>query len=136
MSSVQEVHAAVLTLYRTRDQQEREQVNSFLVHFVDTDEAWAVSVQLLVGVDPSLVEVQYFAANTIYTKICRDGGKLRSEPGLVASLSQPLMGFLRQSVVEGRTLDKTVMNRVCIAAAALAIKMKDGLAGFMQVCMA
>jgi len=104
------------------------------MQFTDMEEAWGVALELLLGSRPDHTEVLYFAATILYTKICREGSKLSSGDGsLVVFLSQPLVTFMRQAVVERWPVDRVVMNRVVLAVVALAIKMKDGLAGCFQV---
>jgi hypothetical protein len=82
-------------------------------------------------------QVQYFCANVLYTKVCRDWLQLKDQ-SVIASLSGMLLSFLRRAspaaAASGST-EKVVVLRVCLAASALAIKLQDGLMAMMQVCV-
>jgi hypothetical protein len=132
MMNAQSIQEAVVVLYSTGDPGKREQANQYLMAFTETEEAWSVGLELLTSCD--VREVQYFAANVVYTKITRDWMQLK-DPGVGARLSSTLLEFLRRSLhyAQGDPVERVVGSRICLAVAGLAIKMADGLQGVLQV---
>lgn len=126
-----QVQQAIVTLYGTSNQIDREHANQFLLAYVENEAAWRISLELLQTA--TVPQVQYFAANVLYTKVCRDWLQLQDQT-IVSSLSGALITFLKRSVGSEMAagMERIVILRVCLALAALSIKLQDGLVTILQ----
>lgn len=128
--SAQQIEQAVIALHNPQNRH-HEQAKLFLLEFDESEAAWQLSLELL-STSASLL-VQFYAANTIYTKVVR-GLMQSSDEGKIASVSATLLQFLRRSNDVAQQGDqRTVASRVCLALAALSVKMRNGIPQLVQV---
>lgn len=129
--SAQQIEQAVIALHNPQNRHQHEQAKLFLLEFDESEAAWQLSMELL-STSASLL-VQFYAANTIYTKVVR-GLMQSSDEGKIASVSATLLQFLRRSNDVAQPGDqRTVASRVCLALAALSVKMRNGVPQLVQV---
>eukprot|EP00850_Spirogloea_muscicola_P000526 SM000002S05606 [mRNA] locus=s2:1152982:1161233:- [translate_table: standard] len=106
---------ALQALYHHPDPEVRSAANRWLEDFQQTVEAWQVSDSLLHSPTSSL-EVQYFCAQTLRTKIQRDFEEL--PPGAPVSLRDSLLALLFKFLYLGGPA--AVRTQLCLAIAAVA----------------
>eukprot|EP00850_Spirogloea_muscicola_P015941 SM000126S26317 [mRNA] locus=s126:109074:117426:- [translate_table: standard] len=106
---------ALQALYHHPDPEVRSAANRWLEDFQQTVEAWQVSDSLLHSSSSSL-EVQYFCAQTLRTKIQRDFEEL--PPGAPVSLRDSLLALLFKFLYLGGPA--AVRTQLCLAIAAVA----------------
>ncbi|CAM9983321.1 unnamed protein product [Choristocarpus tenellus] len=78
--NLSEVQAAVSALYG-HNPDESARANKFLMEFMEQPTAWALSIELLsiAGSPESIAPLQYFSANTLYTKVRKHWHQLDAE---------------------------------------------------------
>ncbi|GJP44351.1 hypothetical protein CLOM_g3730 [Closterium sp. NIES-68] len=100
-------------LYQTTDRSTRREASKWLEAFQQSMEAWQISDRLLHD-ESSSMEVRYFCAQTLRTKVQRDFEEL--PPGSTASLRASLLELLAKF----RNGPAAVRTQLCLAIAALA----------------
>src|SRR5689334_15787812 len=113
MAGNDQLVAALQALYHQTDRSVKDQANQWLELWQQSPEAWQGALDVLQS-DASGLEAQYFAAQTLRTKVQRDYEELPSAAaqGLRDSLVSLLVRFARGPA--------SVRTQLCVALAALA----------------
>ena len=93
--------------------------NSWLTEFESTPEAWEAAQTLLQ--DPPGSTTRFYGANMFYNKIRRDFIQLRSSATELRVYLVELVGSLSQE----HSIDRTLLRRVLLALAALALQLNE-----------
>ncbi|CAM9684349.1 unnamed protein product [Chrysoparadoxa australica] len=135
---MESVQNAIATLYAGIPEASAA-ANQYLMEFMDNQAAWGVSIDLL-AVQPALdANVQYFAANTLYTKIRKHWHQLELDHR--SQLSAAMLGLLQKDPdpqqalgngAETLAYPKVVMGRLCLALAAIAVRAPGGIDAFVN----
>lgn len=129
--SASQIEQAILALHNSQNPHQQEQANLFLLSFNESEAAWGISLELLTR-SPALL-VQFYAANCLYSKIVRDWLQIQDESS-IGSVSATLLEFLKGCPdVQQLGDQRTVAARVCLALAALSVKLRDGIPQLVQV---
>ncbi|KAL6064848.1 hypothetical protein QOT17_010569 [Balamuthia mandrillaris] len=115
-SRVRLVEQAIERLYSSGESSEqRVELNRSLLEFQGTQEAWSVAAELLAS--STSVQVLFFAAHTLYTKITLEWSLLAAEQQL--SVRSMLCELIRRNLHRGIPL---VLSRLCLALAAVVVR--------------
>lgn len=118
-SSINELEAALETLYHNTDPQSKLQANRWLEAWQQSSESWQGCHAVLQD-DRAGLEAKYFAANTLRQKIQRDFEELPKDS--VLPLAESVMNLLIKHAQD----IPTVRTQLCIALAALATHVPAG----------
>lgn len=92
----------------------RDEANRMLLAFQTSKEAWQISPRLF---NSSVMEVQFFGAHTLYTKIRREWEQLTDEEK--ESVRGIILQLLRHLLAQGHQL---VLSRLALALSAIALR--------------
>lgn len=117
--TIERVTEAINILYNNHEAQKKSQANTWLDAFLASSNAWSVAFHLLQH--PS-VEVSYFCANLLLTKVHRDWNQLDASG----------KSFFEKSINEKLALHSSnpsspplVLNRLCLVASAIALRLRE-----------